>query len=262
MGSDLIGISRVDAVKGRMPACRKNLLPYEKERLGCQILKIRQSLIWPEFYLIMAREYRMRFTSARFVGSYPDHKQAPRLGLPEIAIGGRSNVGKSSLINSLVKRKKLAQISKTPGKTRLLIFFALSGQNGKEKLFLVDLPGYGYARVPESMRRSWRALVEGYIKASHNLKGFILLIDSRRGIEDEELRLVEYLLSLDKRICPVLTKSDKLKRSQGSEIVRKTTEILGQFGENVCYPILHSSKDGRGNGLIWRWMSERISDES
>ncbi len=182
----------------------------------------------------------MRFTSARFVGSYPDHKQAPRLGLPEIAIGGRSNVGKSSLINSLVKRKKLAQISKTPGKTRLLIFFALKDHKGKEGLFLVDLPGYGYARVPESMRRSWRTLVEEYIETSQHLKGFILLIDSRRGIEDEELQLVEYLLSLDKKICPVLTKSDKLTRSQGSEMVKGTMEILGRFGENVHYPILHS----------------------
>lgn len=204
----------------------------------------------------------MRLASARFVGSYPDYKQAPRVGLPEIAIGGRSNVGKSSLINSLVKRKKLAQISKTPGKTRLLIFFALSGQNGKEGLFLVDLPGYGYARVPESMRQSWRKLVEGYIEASHYLRGFILLIDSRRGVENEELQLVEYLLSLDKKICPVLTKSDKLTRSQGSEVVKKTVEILGRFGENVHYPILHSSKNGRGNGPIWRWMSERINDES
>lgn len=204
----------------------------------------------------------MRFTSARFVGSYPDHKQAPRLGLPEIAIGGRSNVGKSSLINSLVKRKKLAQISKTPGKTRLLIFFALSDQNGKEKLFLVDLPGYGYARVPESMRQSWRKLVEAYIETTQFLKGFILLIDSRRGIEDEELQLVEYLLSLDKKICPVLTKSDKLTRSQGSEMVKGTMEILKRFGENVYYPILHSSKNRKGNELIWRWMSERINDES
>lgn len=204
----------------------------------------------------------MRFAGARFVGSYPDHKQAPQLGLPEIAIGGRSNVGKSSLINSLVKRKKLAQISKTPGKTRLLIFFALSDQNGKEKLFLVDLPGYGYARVPESMRLSWRKLVEEYIETSQSLKGFILLIDSRRGIEDEELQLVEYLLSLDKRICPVLTKSDKLTRNQGSEIVRRTMEVLGGFGENIDYPILHSSKSGKGNGSIWRWVSERINDES
>jgi GTP-binding protein len=204
----------------------------------------------------------MRFTSARFVGSYPDHKQASRLGLPEIAIGGRSNVGKSSLINSLVKRKKLAQISKTPGKTRLLIFFALSDQYGKEKLFLVDLPGYGYARVPESMRQSWQALVEKYLEASKYLKGFILLIDSRRGIEDEELQLVEYLLSLDKKICPVLTKSDKLTRNQGGEVVKRTMEVLGGFGENINYPILHSSKNGKGNGLIWRWMSERINDES
>ncbi len=204
----------------------------------------------------------MRFTDARFVGSYPDYKQAPRLGLPEIAIGGRSNVGKSSLINSLVKRKKLAQISKTPGKTRLLIFFALSGQNGKEGLFLVDLPGYGWARVPESMRQSWQTLVEKYIEASKYLRGFILLIDSRRGVEDEELQLVEYLLSLGKKICPVLTKSDKLTRSQGSEIVKGTMEILGRFGENIYIPILHSSKNGSGNGSIWRWMSERINDES
>jgi len=204
----------------------------------------------------------MRFTDATFAGSFPDYEKAPKTGLSEIAFGGRSNVGKSSLLNSLLKRKELARISKTPGKTRLLNFFVLSDKEGKPLACFVDLPGFGYAKVSAAERKSWQSMVERYIEKSSLLKGFLLLIDSRRGVQEEEHQLVEYLLHQGKMVCPVLTKSDKLNRSQKADVVKKTTEILGPFGENVNYPILHSSKDGMGNDLIWRWMNERINDES
>ncbi len=203
----------------------------------------------------------MKFTSARFVGSYPNYRQAPRTGLPEIAIGGRSNVGKSSLINSLLNRKKLAQISKSPGKTRLLNFFTVCDSKGSERLYLVDLPGYGYARVSESMRLSWKELVESYIEGSADLRGFVLLVDSRRGLRDEEFQLVEYLVSFGRQVCPVLTKSDKVSKSAAAAGLRESAAALERYGEKVAYPILHSSKTGGGNQSIWIWMNERIDDE-
>jgi GTP-binding protein len=209
----------------------------------------------------MGRERILRFASARFVGSFPDYRQAPRTGLPEIAIGGRSNVGKSSLINSLLRRKKLAQISKSPGKTRFLNFFAVCGPKGNDMLYFVDLPGYGYARVSESMRRSWKRLVESYVEGSAGLRGFVLLIDSRRGLQDEEFQLVEYLIGCGREVCPVLTKSDKITKSAAAARMKESTAALKRYGEMVAYPILHSSKTGGGNQSIWIWMNERTDNE-
>ncbi len=204
----------------------------------------------------------MKITGSKFVGSYPRYDLAPSLGVPEIAFGGKSNVGKSSLINSLLNRKNLAQISKTPGKTRLLNLFVVSGGNGKPMVGFMDLPGYGYAKVSTSLRREWQAIIEGYIENSAGLKGFILLIDSRRGVEDRELQLIDYLIRNGRRVCPVLTKSDKLKKNQIAVLVREATAKLISYGDRVHYPILHSSKSGQGNDLIWRWMNERIRNES
>ena len=202
----------------------------------------------------------MKYNQARFIGSFPDWRQAPRAGLPEIAIGGRSNVGKSSLINSLLRRRKLAQISKTPGKTRLLNYYEILDERGREALNFVDLPGYGYARVSSEIRGSWKQLVEEYIENSSKLRGFVLLVDSRRGVEDEEIQLIEYLLSKRRPILPVLTKADKLTRQAEIGIVRQTGEALKPFGPGICAPVLHSSVKGSGNDLIWRWIDERIRD--
>lgn len=202
----------------------------------------------------------MKFEQAKFIGSFPDHRQAPRTGLPEIAVGGRSNVGKSSLINSLMRRKRLAQISKTPGKTRLLNYYTVSNDKDKPVLHLVDLPGYGYARVSAATREGWKSLIEGYIEGARKLQGFILLIDSRRGLEDEETQLIEYLLSQQRPVCPVLTKADKLSRRACVDVTRHTVASLKPFGPDVYPPILHSSVQRSGNDLIWRWIDERIGD--
>lgn len=201
----------------------------------------------------------MKMSQAKFVGSFPDYKKAPRTGLPEIAFGGRSNVGKSSLFNSLVKRKSLAQISKDPGKTRLLNYYAILNLAGKDAVYFVDLPGYGYARVSKDIRQGWKKLVESYIDESSDLRGFVILIDSRRGLQEEEIQLIEYLLLKKRKVCPVLTKADKLTRQAGTDIVRETARILMPLGEDVHLPILHSSVTKSGNDLIWRWIDERIS---
>ena len=203
----------------------------------------------------------MRYSKARYLASYPNYKLAPKTGLPEIAFGGRSNVGKSSLLNSLLNQKKLAQISKTPGKTRLLNYFAVMDNKSRDKIHFVDLPGYGYAKVSRDMRESWKELIEGYLENSQHLKGFLLLIDSRRRIQEDDIKLIEYLHSLGKNVCPILTKSDKLGRQQKTLAVREATEELTGIGEGL-FPVLHSSKTGEGNDLIWKWIGERIDNET
>lgn len=204
----------------------------------------------------------MKIQQARFVGSFPSHELAPQNKLPEIAVGGRSNVGKSSLINSLLGQRKLAQISKSPGKTRLLNYFTVIGQGGRELLHFVDLPGFGYARVGVSERNSWQKMIESYVENSDKLRGFILLIDARRGPKDEEIQLIEYLLLHKKYICPIFTKTDKLTRQATINIARGADEIFKAFGDRVGQPILHSSVKKTGNDLIWHWILKRIGDES
>ena len=204
----------------------------------------------------------MKIQRARFVGSFPSYELAPQNKLPEIAVGGRSNVGKSSLINSLLGQRKLAQISKSPGKTRLLNYFTVIGQGGRELLHFVDLPGFGYAKVGVSERNSWQKMIESYVENSDKLRGFILLIDARRGPEDEETQLIEYLLLHKKAVCPIFTKTDKLTRKATLNIAREANEIFRAFGDRVGQPILHSSVKKTGNDLIWHWILERIGDES
>jgi GTP-binding protein len=202
----------------------------------------------------------MKVKEAKFVGSFPDFRKAPKLEIPEIAFGGRSNVGKSSVINTLLRRKNLAQISKTPGKTQLLNYYVLINEAGKEALYFVDLPGFGYARVPAEIRRSWKKLTEEYIEKSSRLKGFALLIDSRRGLQDEEIQLIEYLLLQKRKICPILTKIDKLSRQELSEVVKATSGLLYPMGTEIAPPIIHSSLKKTGNEEIWRWIHERINN--
>lgn len=140
----------------------------------------------------------------------------PADGLPEVAVLGRSNVGKSSVINTLVGRKRLARTSSTPGKTRRIYFFAVEGA-----MHLVDLPGFGWARVGREERASWRPMVEAYLRGTReSLRGAILLIDLRRGPGDEEKSLLDWLAAeaIDARV--IWTKADKLKPRKGQQQAR------------------------------------------
>jgi GTP-binding protein len=129
----------------------------------------------------------------------------PPPGPPEIAFAGRSNVGKSSAINALAARKALARTSKTPGRTQTINFYALG-----ESARLVDLPGYGYARVPQSMRQEWRALVDGYLRAARTLAGVVLVMDARHPLTPLDEQLLAWLGQ--QRLLALLTKADKLSR--------------------------------------------------
>ncbi len=173
----------------------------------------------------------------------------PSGALPQIAVSGRSNVGKSSLINTLLgrTRSRVARVSATPGKTREVNFFRVRAgtEAGAEiAFFLVDLPGYGYARVPLEQRGAWRPLVEGYLGATRALRGVVQLLDIRRGPTPDDRRMLEYLASLGTPTVFVLTKADKLRRAERARQVERITRELGADPEQVV-PVSTLSGEGR-----------------
>lgn len=180
---------------------------------------------------------------AKFVTSAAEPKQFPAEGLPEIAVVGRSNVGKSSLINALTGQQGLARTSRTPGRTRLVNWFEIDG-----KFHLVDLPGYGYAEVSRAMRESWRPLIEAYLSERKTLAGVLLLVDVRRGPQDEELDFVPWLEARTTPIVVALTKADKLPKAKRMLEVHKTKRALGLKRD----PVAVSAQTGDGIDVLWR----------
>lgn len=165
----------------------------------------------------------------------------PKLPQPEIAFAGRSNVGKSSLINRLLNRK-IARTSHTPGRTRQLNFFTINNA-----LTFVDLPGYGYAKVAKSERTAWQGLIEDYLIHAPNLCGVVIIIDIRRGPEEEEAALAEFLAHHNRPFLFVATKCDKLGRNQQEKQHRALEQRIG--GEPL---LLFSARDGRGKAALWQ----------
>ena len=159
--------------------------------------------------------------------------------LPEIAFSGRSNVGKSSLLNVLVRRKSLARVSSTPGKTREINFFRVN-----DAFHLVDLPGYGYARVSKAARNAWRPLIEGYLRTSEHLRGVVQLIDARHPPSDDDQRMMQFLASLGVPTIVVATKVDKLKRSERDAALAVLAEQLG-IDDDQLIPFSAHTGEGR-----------------
>ncbi len=179
----------------------------------------------------------MKITSAEYIISAYTSSQFPHARLPEVAFAGRSNVGKSSLLNCLIGRD-IAKVSGTPGKTRAINFFLIN-----RKFHFVDLPGYGYARVSKEMQQSWHQLIEGYIGNRPNLRTIVLIIDARREqIPPTDLQMVDYILSVKVPYVPVLTKIDKLNRS---ELARLKKTLFSQFPPGF-EPILFSAVTREG----------------
>jgi GTP-binding protein len=172
---------------------------------------------------------------AVFVGSFTSISQIPSNSLPHIAFAGRSNVGKSTLLNSLVGQRKLARTSKTPGRTQALNFFLID-----DRYYFVDLPGYGYARAPLKMRREWGILVDKYVNNVDNLCGMIFLIDCRRDLSVDDRTLLEWLDAKKVPFLPVLTKADKLSRSA---LIKKGEELKKMLGVT---PVFFSALRGFG----------------
>ena len=151
----------------------------------------------------------MKIVSAEFIASAASPIQYPRQRLPEVAFAGRSNVGKSSLINTLVHRKSLVKTSATPGKTRTINFFVVN-----ERFSFVDFPGYGYARVPREMQASWRPMVEAYMKQRDFLRAVVHIVDFRHPPSELDVQLRAWLLHRRVAVLTVATKTDKVKRNQ------------------------------------------------
>jgi GTP-binding protein len=192
----------------------------------------------------------VKIRSVEFVGALARPGGPAPGGLPAIAFSGRSNVGTSSLINRLLGRTRtpVARVSGTPGKTREINFFevdALPSQAADPLEFLlVDLPGYGYARVPESVRGAWKPLIEDYLKRSEDLRGVVQLIDARHSPTDDDLKMVDYLGALGIPALVVLTKVDKLKRSQRDKQFRTLSRKLELDMEQIV-PFSAVSGEGR-----------------
>ena len=160
--------------------------------------------------------------SAEFVLSAVRPRQYPAAALPEVAFAGRSNVGKSSLINCLVQRKKLVRTSRTPGRTQMINFFKIN-----DAFYFVDLPGYGFARVPEAVRAQWRPMVESYLNERPSLRGIVLIIDVRRPPTADDLQLWNWLGMHHIPVLPVLTKADKVPRGKHQAHLQKAAATLG-----------------------------------
>jgi GTP-binding protein len=196
----------------------------------------------------------LQINSATFIKSAVKRVQYPEGDLPEIAFAGRSNVGKSSLINVLVNRKSLVRTSSTPGRTQLINFFDVNNQ-----FTLVDLPGYGFAKVPLAVKKQWGPMVEAYLSARPNLRGVVLILDIRREPGDEDQQMLQWLRAYNIPAVLVVTKCDKVsknERARQSAVIARTLGVEG--GELNFFSAL--SKDGRD--AIWDKLKALLFQES
>lgn len=182
----------------------------------------------------------MKIRSVEYAGSIARPDGPKPASLPEVAFSGRSNVGKSSLINTLVRRTRhrIAEISSRPGKTRSVDFFRVN-----DRFFLVDLPGFGYARVPDHIRTAWGPLVEGYLESSEALRGVVHLVDARHRPTGDDRRMIEYLAEAGLPTLVVMTKIDKLSRSRRRPRFREIRDELEITDEQL---LPFSAKTGEG----------------
>ncbi|HEX2657484.1 MAG TPA: ribosome biogenesis GTP-binding protein YihA/YsxC [Polyangia bacterium] len=198
----------------------------------------------------MPREKAPQVHAATYVAETRTIDSLPPVGPPEIAIAGRSNVGKSTLLNRLAARLKLARTSKTPGRTRGIVFYDLrvAGAAGPRELRLADLPGFGYAKVSQAERASWQPLIEGYVERRPTLALFVVLIDSRRGVAAEEQQLLEWLAALRMPAQVVFTKVDKLSATEKGALKSSAKTQAGPPGPR---PLLISAETGDGIDDLW-----------
>ena len=194
----------------------------------------------------------LKIHSAEFKASCATVEQFLKPTLPEVAIVGRSNVGKSSTINCLVNRKGLAKVGKTPGKTQTINFFQIE-TNGR-RFMLIDLPGYGYAKVPDHVQQQWAPLIETFFKTRDNLCGVIMLVDSRRA-QDSDRAMIRWIGKLNIPLILVATKADKVVRGKRQAAIRELQRGLGV--EEV--PIFLSAHTGEGQRQVLDQLGDVLS---
>jgi GTP-binding protein len=178
----------------------------------------------------------------------------PPASLPEVAFAGRSNVGKSSLINTLLRRSKAARVSNTPGRTREINFFKINDQ-----FVLVDLPGYGYARVSKEKKAEWKPMIEGYLSQSPQLRGIVQLLDVRHDPTKDDLQMLDFLSTVGVPTMIVMTKTDKLSKAQAAERVKTISAALGLEDDQV---ITFSSVTGAGRDELAESLIALVSSPS
>ncbi len=195
----------------------------------------------------------MKIHTVEYIGTLVDPAAPFPDALPQVAFAGRSNVGKSSLINTILNRtrKKIAHVSATPGKTQALNFFRVN-----EEFLLVDLPGFGFAKVPMEVKGGWKALVEGYLARPDGPKAVVHLLDVRRDPTPEDVQMLEYLAQLGVPALLVLTKVDKFSKSRKLERVR---ELVKEFGLDPEQVVPFSSKTGEGRELLLGALSDLLA---
>lgn len=179
-----------------------------------------------------------------------DHPSPER---PEIAFVGRSNVGKSSLLNTLCRRRSLARTSKTPGKTQTLNYYAVDGT-----CYFVDLPGYGYAKVPDPVRRGWGPMMEGYLSGNPRLRGVVSLVDGRHDPTDLDRRMIRWLASEGLPTLVTLTKADRVGRGSRAARQRRTAGELGLDPDQVVW---FSSRTGEGRDAVFTAIRDLLETE-
>jgi GTP-binding protein len=206
----------------------------------------------------------MRVIDAQFIKSATRRSEWPAAdGKPEVAICGRSNVGKSSLLNSLLNRRSLARVSRTPGRTRLLNFFNVTyvrAGGSRGELLLSDLPGFGYAEVSRGERQSWQKMMEEYLSTRADLRAVVLLCDGRRVVDDraaellfDETEIARYLIELGRLVIPVITKADKLSKGERKPAAAVLGRLVG------CPAVVCSSLSGDGVGELWRRVGAAVA---
>jgi GTP-binding protein len=181
---------------------------------------------------------RLVIRNVEFIGGMAEkHGWRPESSLPEVAFAGRSNVGKSSLLNALVRRKSFARVSRTPGRTREINFFRVNNS-----YVLVDLPGYGYARISKAKKAEWRPMIESYLRRTTQLRGIVLLLDIRREPSEDDRAMLDFLAELGVPTIIALTKADKLTKSDAREKVAKVSRVLALEPDQVIQFSAHSGE--------------------